>query len=266
MLNLKNQTALVTGASGGIGLEICRLLYARGMNLVLVSRSGEKLKEVKRTLEAGPGGQVFVLPADLSKPGEAERLYKETKALNINVDVLINNAGSGLFGRALELGAEKTEAMLYLNMNSLAALCLLYGRDMAERGGGSILNIGSLVALMPIPYFSAYAASKSFVRSFSLSLRQELKAAHVRVSCLMPGYVRTNFDSAAGVQSESYKKMSESLAQGPEAVAKQAVSLIKSGQAIRISGLLNRIAAFLLFFIPDGLLAPLLGGNLKKKL
>ena len=155
--------ALVTGASGGIGKEFALILAAKGKPLILVGRNRAKLEAVKAELIGPETLNTLVIPCDLSEPGSAQRLHASCAEKNLIVDVLINNAGSGLFGKALDLDLQGIEDMIALNSISLTNLCSLFGRDMEERGTGDILNVGSFAGLNATPYFAAYAATKAYV-------------------------------------------------------------------------------------------------------
>jgi short-subunit dehydrogenase len=186
------------------------------------------------------------------------------------VGALVNNAGVGLFGETVSQAEGKEAAdlrsMLEVNIVALTELCAVFGRDMATRGSGSILNVASMVALMPVPYFAAYAASKAYVRSFSASLRAELRGKGVTVSCLYPGYVKTNFDAASHADNEAYKRMSEKAGMAPEKVALIAARLLESGKANRVAGAVNSIAAGLIGFMPKGFIARVTYGYMKRLL
>lgn len=266
MKNLKNKTALITGASGGIGLALAHEMAKQGVHLVLVSRSEAKLQELAQKLSQEYSIQTRVIAADLSKPGEAARVFAETETQKIEIDLLINNAGTGLIGPAIERNPAEALEMLELNVKALTELSLLFAKKMAAKKSGAILNVASMVALMPVPFFAAYSASKSFVHTFSLALRRELKPFGVRVSCLLPGYVKTNFDQAAGVSNPEYEKMSASMGATPEFVAKKAIRLIQSGKAQKIPGFLNRLGAFFLHWIPKNWITAAIYANLKKKI
>ncbi len=266
MKEIRGKTALITGASGGIGLEFARQLAAAGCNLVLSSRSADKLNTLKTDLETTHKISATVITADLSKPGEEERLYTEIRKQAFKIDILINNAGSGLVGSAIGIGCDKTLEMLELNINSLAGLSLRFGKDMAERKNGVILNVGSMVALMPVPFFTAYAASKSFVKNFSLALRAELRPSRVEVCCLLPGFVRTNFDAAAGIKNEDYMKLSDGLGSNADFVARVGIAQLRRGKALKVAGLLNAVGAFFINLIPESWITAGVYANLKTKL
>lgn len=244
------KTVLVTGASSGIGAEFVKQLAKKGADLILVSRSEKKLAEMKSSLEKEFGIKVNFISADLSKPGEPHRVYQECKKQGLAVDILINNAGVGLFGASTELNEKDVEAMLELNIVALTTLCSLFGRDMKLNQNGMILNVGSVVGGVATPFFASYAASKSYVLSYSLALRKELKSSKVSVTCLAPGFVRTQFDQNAGVSIEKYKNFSESNAMNPDRVASIGLKALLKKKAFTIAGTRNKITAFFTSLLP----------------
>jgi short-subunit dehydrogenase len=258
--------ALVTGASGGIGREFALQLAASGKPLILVGRNSDKLEAVKAELAGiqvaaglpatGPAttstaaAGTILIPCDLSEPGAAVRLHASCAEKGLVVDILINNAGSGLFGQAIDLDPNGIEAMVNLNVSSLTNLCSLFGRDMRKRGSGEILNVGSFAGLNATPFFASYAATKSYVLNFSLALRAELAPSGIQVCCLMPGYVRTDFDANAGVESDKYKGFSHANSMGAAEVARIGLRALASRKPAVIAGARNRFAAFLFGMLP----------------
>lgn len=243
-------TALVTGASGGIGAEFARALSREGWRLVLAGRSAERLESVRAGLEGPLAKEALVLQADLSEPGAGERLHRACGDRGLEVDLLVNNAGAGVFGESADLRPDELEAMAALNVTALTVLSSLFGRDMRDRGRGGILNVGSFAGLNATPYFAAYAATKSYVLSFSLALRAELRPRGVGVTCLLPGYVRTNFDAAAGIRSARYLAFSERNAMDAADVARIGLRALARGRAWVVAGARNKLAAFLLGLLP----------------
>jgi len=158
-----------------------------------------------------------------------------------------------MFGDAIGHAPAEVEAMVNLNVSALTNLCVLFGADMKKRGKGRILNVGSFVGLNATPYFASYAATKSYVLSFSLALREELRPSGVGVTCLMPGYVRTGFDDSAGISSEKYKRFSRFNSLGPEVVARHGLAALGRGGAFTIVGGRNRFAALVFGLLPRAL-------------
>lgn len=185
--------ALVTGASSGIGEEMTKLLSQRGYHVVLVARREERLTEIAADLAYG----ATVIVMDLSEPWAAQRLFDTCREREINIDVLINNAGFGRVEAHTDIDPEKVERMNNLNVTCLASLCRLFGADMKERGQGCILNVGSTASYIPIPYMACYSATKAFVNSFTRALRAELRPHGVVVSLINPGPTLTEFGKNA---------------------------------------------------------------------
>jgi uncharacterized protein len=254
MLTSKYGYALVTGASGGLGREFALQLAEAGWRLILVGRSAEKLEETKRSMKGASMQEAAVMKVDLSKPGAAAALRDECLSKGYAVELLINNAGSGLFGRSMELPSDKVESMIALNVIGLTSLCALFGRDMAIAGSGRILNVGSLVGKYAMPYFASYAATKSYVLSYSLALRAELKGSGVSVSCVLPGYIRTAFDERAGIESPAYRSFSERNGMNAQAVARAGLKLLEKNKPYGAAGARNRIASAVSVLVPRSLM------------
>lgn len=193
---MKN-TALVTGASGGIGAELARCHAAQGGDLVLVARSEDKLNAVKAALEQEYGIEALVITADLSEPGAANRIFAQTESAGVQVDVLINNAGFGGHGKFYQRELSSEQAMMQVNMVALVELTHLYLQGMLERNKGKILHIASSAAFMPGPLLAVYYATKSFVASFSQAIAQELSDTNITSTVLCPGPVDTGFVEAS---------------------------------------------------------------------
>ena len=246
--------ALVTGASGGVGKEIAGIMSQKKWNLVLVARSADKLETLKSELAAKNGNEIKVFACDLSKDNAAHEIFNFCESQNVKIDLLVNNAGAGLYGPSIELG-DKAIGMLKLNVLALTQLCTVFGKDMAERKSGSILNIGSIAGNQPTPFFASYAASKSYVFNYSLALRHELGAYGVNVTCVQPGYIRTQFDNNCGIISEKYKNFSYKNGMTAYAVAKVAVASVLKKKAFVRAGVTNKIAAFVSGLVPRNFLA-----------
>ena len=195
---LKNKWALVTGASSGLGADFARILASVDCHLILVARRQERLEALKEEISADFGVTVKVIPLDLSLPESPQQLYDQLKAEGIAVDILINNAGFGLYGEFLEVDWERTQQMLQLNMMTVAHLTWLFAQDMVSRNFGYILQIASNGAYQPSPLYAAYSASKSFVLSLSEALNYELRDTNVKCTALSPGITVTEFHQVAG--------------------------------------------------------------------
>jgi len=200
---LKNKWALVTGASSGMGADFARILASVDCHLILVARRQERLEALKEEISAKHGVSVKVIPMDLFIPESPQQLYDQLKGEDIVVDVLINNAGLGIYGKFLEVGWERTRDMLQINMITVAHLTWLFAQDMVSRNFGYILQMASNGAYQPSPLYAAYSASKSFVLSFSEALNYELRGTNVKCTALSPGITVTEFHQVAGQKTGS---------------------------------------------------------------
>jgi short-subunit dehydrogenase len=188
-----SNTALITGASSGIGKALSHYHAAKKGNLVLVARRGNALQKLKAELEARYGIQATVIVADLSQHNAAQTIFKTTEEARIQIDILINNAGFGGHGNFHESDLDKMQNMMQVNMSALVSLTHLYVQGMIERKKGRILHVASTAGFLPGPLQAVYYATKSFVVSFSQAISQELKGSHVTSTALCPGPVHTDF-------------------------------------------------------------------------
>lgn len=238
--------ALVTGASIGIGRELATQLAQEGHDLVLVARSEDKLQQLAAELKQKYGAASTVIAADLGRPGSAQALFDAVQAKNIAVDVLVNNAGFGLKGRFVKLSLAEQQEMIQLNVTTLTELCWLFGRAMAARGKGRILNVGSVASFQPGPEFGVYSATKAYVLMLSEAIDAELRPQGVNVSTLCPGAVETNFHARASNDS----KLLLATAMQPAPVARAGLRALFSGRPVVIPGFLNWFAIFTVRFTP----------------
>lgn len=260
----KGHTALITGGASGIGLEFARILARSEWNLILVGRTESKLVEAQKSLVEEYGVSIKTKTADLSQSEEAYELFNKYGNEDPHVFLLINNAGTGLFGEVLGQSPAELARMIELNITSLTTLSTLFGKEMAEQGGGYILNVGSLAGRSPMPFFASYGASKSYVHNFTVALRAELADKMVHLTCLEPGYVRTSFDSNAKVENESYLRFSERNAMSPKEVAEIGLRGLLKGKARVVPGTANRLVAALASHVPPSWSAGLIYRSLKK--
>lgn len=192
-----SDTALVTGASSGLGREFARIHAARGGDVIITARREAELLALKSELEAAHGVAVHAIALDLGAPGGADALWARVESLGVPVDILINNAGFGGQGRFIDRDLAQDQAMIDLNVKALVTLSHHAARAMAARGRGKILQVSSTAAYVPGPLQATYYATKAFVSSFSSALDQEMRAAGVTSTALEPGLVRTGFVDAA---------------------------------------------------------------------
>ena len=200
---LKGKTALITGASAGIGKEFARIHAERGGDLVIVARRAAKLEELKAELETAHGVQVHVIAKDLSEANSAQEIYDEVKQAGITIDYLINNAGFGGQGSFHERSLESDLAMLNVNIVALTLLSKLFIPDFVARNEGKVLNVSSTASLMAGPLQAVYFATKAYVTSLSNAIAEELNGTNVTVTNLMPGATETEFASTSGMDKTS---------------------------------------------------------------
>jgi len=199
MRSFQNITALVTGASSGIGKALARELAGQGAHLILVSRNAQRLEQEAEDLRIRFGVTVHVFPGDLSRAENRLELFERTRNAGLAVDLLVNNAGLAHYGPFGETGFEETAAMLDLNVQALTHLTRLFLPGMIEKKTGGILNVASTAGFQPLPCLAVYAATKAFVLNFSEALWAECKGQGVRVFCLCPGNTLTRFHQTAGI-------------------------------------------------------------------
>lgn len=263
------EVTLITGASGGIGEAIAFKLAARRQNLVLVARNESKLKALAESLTKQHSISVEYISADLSQGGAALKVFDETQKRQLTIGTLINNAGIGSGGEFSELSLQSELDMLQLNISSLVALSHLFLQEMKTRKSGIIINVASLASFIPIPYMTAYSASKVFVRHFTQALTQECKHYNVHVMLLCPGLTKTNFNSAAGIENEIGKGLNteyNSSTQTPEQVADELLNALDKRKHYIVSGRMNRMAARLSALLPNAFLARSFASSYRKKL
>ena len=195
-----NPFAVVTGASRGIGAAYARVLASRGHDLLLVSRDETRLTHLARELEANHGIQAHVFIVDLSRPDAAHQLFVESRQYRQTPDMLINNAGFGLYGEFVSHPLPRIQEMLHVHVRTVVESIRLFLPGMIERGSGSIINVASIAGLLPIPHFAEYAATKAFLVSFSEALAEEVRATGVCIQACCPGQTETDFHASAGLR------------------------------------------------------------------
>lgn len=242
MRTIKGKTALVTGASSGIGWEIAKELARKGCDLVITARREEKLLELKQAIESEYGVRVLVVALDLAKPGAPESLYNRVLGENFHIDILVNNAGFGKLNPFTDIKWETEKAMLELMVVNLTELTKLYTRAMKERGGGWILMLASTASYQPVPNMASYGAAKSYILNFGLAIREELKGDGISLTVLCPGATGTEFQDRADLEVSGYIKRSMMSA---ERVAQEGVRAMLKAKAFYTPGLMNKISGWL---------------------
>ncbi len=245
---LQKGTALITGASGGIGLELAKLFARDGYNLVLVARNEEKLQTLAKNLEHDFDISAFVIAKDLSNSNAPAELYAEVSAQNIAVTALVNNAGFATHGYFIETDLDRELQEIQLNIATLTHLSKLFGRDMVARRSGKILNVASTAAFQPGPMMAVYFATKAYVLSFSEALANEMADFGVTVSALCPGATATNFFNTADMLDSGFvEKMRMMSAEDVAAIGYRG---LMRGKAVVITGFVNKMMAFSTRFAP----------------
>lgn len=251
-------TALVTGASAGIGAELARELARRGHRLTLVARREERLRSLASKLGAEYGVRADVIAADLAREAERDRLQRELEELGVEVEVLVNNAGFGSSAPLHHADRVRVVEMVRLNCEALVDLQARFSPGMASRGRGAILNVASTASFQPIPGTATYAATKAFVLSLTEATHVELRGAGVIVTALCPGPVKTEFAQVAGV-GQAEQSLPGMFWSNAADVARAAVAGLERGKRVVVPGLLNRAGAVTGQHSPRMVALPLIG-------
>lgn len=249
---LKGRTALVTGASSGLGIDFARELAARGADLVLVARRAEALASLATELKARHGVQVRVLPADLGVAEARVKLSEELRGAGVAVDLLVNNAGFGVYGNFADTDWARLEQMLQVDVVALTHLSRLFVDGMVARGYGRILQVASTGSFSPSPTYAAYSAAKSYVLSFGIALNNELGGSGVSCTTVCPGVTETDFLKVSGQRRNWYHR---STMMSSASVARSGVRAMLAGRNFIVTGWINALQAFSTRFMPRGLSA-----------
>lgn len=241
-----HKSCLITGAAAGLGYEFSKLAIADGYNLILIDIDANKLVEVKKELEKSNSEKITILTKDLCRPKIADEIYEEVKG--DNVEMLINNAGFGLFGEFSKTDWQREENMMNLHMLTTTHLTKLFLKDMLSANKGYILNVSSLAAFQPGPLMTIYYASKSFLLSFTEAVAREIKGTGVSLSVLCPGPTKTNFQSTVS-ENTSENKIAVNMASVVE-VASYGYKKLKKGKIVVIPGAMNKFLALLPRLLP----------------
>jgi hypothetical protein len=237
------KTALITGASSGIGLELAKIFASKGVNLIIVSRNIIELSKLKSELLEKNKIYIEEIIKDLSVPGSAKQVFDEVKSISFDVDYLINNAGFGDYGPFYKSDWAKQERMINLNMLTLTQLTHLFLPEMVKRKSGRIMNVASTAAFQPGPLMSVYYASKAYVLFFSEAIANELEGTGVTVTALCPGPTKSGFQKAANV--EHSKMLNADSIPTSKEVAEYGYKAMMKGKRVAIHGIMNKEIAFL---------------------
>lgn len=241
------KVALVTGASSGIGVEFARLLAEQGYDLVLTARREGRLRKLAEELELVHGVVAKPLVADLANPDSAQRIFEQTRLWNMHVEVLVNNAGFGVYDKFAKIDDGQNFSMIQVMVTSLTELCRLFVRPMLRRGQGGIINVASIGSEIPVPGCAVYAASKAYVTHFTESLNLELVGTGVQATVLLPGATRTEWMEVAGMEET---KMIQRVSMSARSVAKVGLRAFARGRTKVIAGCTNWLQIRAMRFLP----------------
>lgn len=250
------RTALITGASGGIGESLARQLAARNIDVILVARSASKLETLAAELTTQHGVRATVIVQDLTQPDAALQIETRVKELGLTVDFLINNAGFASYGEFHALPLKHELEMIQVNVSALTDLTHRFLPGMVERRLGRVLNVASTAAFMPGPLMAVYYASKAYVLSFSEALNEEVRDLGVHVTALCPGPVETGFQVRAQMQESKLLAGSNPLLSpmmSADKVAREGIEAMFAGQAVKVVGRINKLQTLTPRFLPRSL-------------
>lgn len=250
-------TAVVTGASEGIGAELARVFASKGHEVALVARRRDRLEQLADEIAGNGARRPTVIELDLLAEGATATLGDALAQAGLAPQYLVNNAGFGLIGRASELDAAEQLAMIDLNIRALTALTLRFLPEIAATKGG-VLNVASVASFMPGPGFAVYYATKAFVRSFSEAIAQELKPQGVKVSCLCPGPVQTGFQARAGFDFSGPMGAMKPAMLPADEVARQGYEGLMAGRRVVVPGAVNKLLVWSAGLAPRAILLPIL--------
>jgi uncharacterized protein len=251
------QTALITGASGGIGLDFAKKFAQEGYNVILVARSKDKLTQLANDLGNQYKIEAQAIAMDLSDPGAPQALYDQLQASGVTVDVLVNNAGFASYGYFHELDTAKEMQMIQLNIATLTYLTRLFLPGMVERKNGKILNVASTAAFQPGPLMAVYYATKAYVLHFSEAIANELQGTGVTVTTLCPGPTESGFQERAAMTDS---KLVQNGLMSSRAVVDAGYNALMAGKPVVIPGFMNRMMALTPRLFPRGMMTRLVRG------
>lgn len=259
MKAIKNKTALITGASSGIGEAFAYELAKQGSNLILTARSQDKLNFLADKISREYNVKVDVFAGDLLQKDTPSKLYSQIKQKGLSIDILINNAGFGKWTNFLDETPQQYEDMIEININALVKLCHLVLPDMLQKREGAIINVASTGALQPCPYVAVYCASKSFVLDFSEALYGEYSKKGITITALCPGNTTTGFQSVAKANTKGMP------ADTPNEVAKQGIKALLQNKSFKIVGKMNYVQSFLPRFLTRKAMINVVSGMMNSK-
>lgn len=252
-METKEQYALVTGGTSGIGYELAKIFAENGYNLILVARTEDDLNVTANEFKDLYDVEVITIVKDLFQPFAAFDLYEEVKANGITVNVLVNDAGQGVYGKFIDTDIYRQLDIIQLNISSLTALTYLFLKDMVSRNEGKILQLASIVSEIPAPLQAVYGGTKQYVLSLTEALINEVKDTNVKLTALQPGATDTDFFNKAGAQNS--KIVMETKLADPAVVARDGYEALMKGDDKVVSGFKNKVQSVLSNIMPDTMLA-----------
>jgi uncharacterized protein len=246
-MDATQQRALVTGASSGFGVEIARVLAARGWNLAISARRTDRLESFAAELRREHNIEVAVLPSDLSTSAGAQRLFDDVQNAGLKIDAVVNNAGFGHFGPFLDQTLAQIDQMIGVNVSALTTLTWLFAKQMKERGSGRILEVSSFAALQPIPRYAVYSGAKAYVVALVQALQHELHGSGVTVSAVVPGFMNTEFHDVSDHKQTFLMKVTTLPIRY---TARKAVNGMLRGKMLITPGLFYQINGLLVRIMP----------------
>lgn len=252
-MTTNRKSALITGATSGIGYELAQLFAKDGYNLVIVARDEQELADTADTLSRAYQIKVDTIAKDLFERQAPFEVYEAVQQKNITIDVLVNDAGQGLYGEFVDTDINRELDIIQLNIGAYVVLTKCFLREMVARNEGKILNVASIAGKMPGPLQAVYHATKAFVLSFSAAVREEIKETNVTITDLLPGATDTDFFHKADM--EDAKMVREGKLADPKAVAADGYKALMDGEDKVISGMANKLRTTMSNIVPDSSLA-----------
>jgi short-subunit dehydrogenase len=254
MFEYRGRTALVTGASWGIGTAFVRALARRGMDVILVARSTDRLQPLAEEIAREHGARSEVVPADLSAEPSVAALRQEVERRGLHVDLLVNNAGFATHGHFETIPADREHAEIMVNVAAVVGLTHAFVPGMLARGCGAVINVASTAAFQPIPFMTVYAATKAFLVSFSYGLAEEYRGRNLRVVALCPGPTETNFFEVANAQQAAVGRLRTA-----EQVVATGLLALERGRTFAVDGGMNAVSGYFARMLPASFTARMAG-------
>ncbi|MDD9819835.1 MAG: SDR family oxidoreductase [Nitrospira sp.] len=251
----QNPFVVLTGASRGIGAEYARVLASQGYDLLLVSRDAARLAQLSHELETSARVHAHVCIADLAQPGAAHQVFAESRRYRQTPDMLINNAGFGLFGDFASHPLPRIQAMLHLHVHTVTESIRLFLPGMMERGSGVIINVTSIAGMVPIPYLAEYAATKAFLLSLSEALAREVQSNGVYIQACCPGPTETDFHTSAGFRPSNPYIRRQTSAQ----VVRESLAAVRKKRPVVTIGWQGKLVALAMRYVPNAILMRMAG-------